>query len=65
MVYGASQIGSLYVVSLGLDLTDSGWWGVGGLVGVLDGIKAILVQLSWRFTGWLGLSLAKSNLCAV
>ena len=41
----ASQIGSVYVVSSGLDLTDfgSGGWGwVGG--GMVDGIKA---QPSW------------------
>ena len=30
----------------------------GGGVGVLEEIKAISAQLSWRLAGWLGLSLA-------
>ena len=50
----ASQIGSVYVVSSGMDLTDFGWVGVG----VLDGIKAISAQLGLGF----GLSLEKENL---
>ena len=37
-------------LSSGLDLTDSGWVGV-GVVGVLDEIKAISAQLSWSW-GW-------------
>ena len=39
------QIGCVYLVSLGLDLTDFGWRVGGGWVGVLDGIKAS--QASW------------------
>ena len=44
------------MVSLGLDMTDSGW--ISG-VGLLDGIKTLSAQLSLRLAGWLGLSRAK------